>query len=242
MGKMEELEKKLVREKEARVQLEGKVVELERTVVRMREEASVEENCRRSNSRSLSKDSQHSSSKTSRRSSSPLRPGLSGVRGGECSGVRTRGGLNSTRCVKEIVLDENTLMNFRWRSDIPKCFSNFIKKTPMKEVAEKGGYLVFTFNEQDLDCAAMDMISQRNERGSMRPRVKMVRNNGRYSLYSETKLQPVDFLHLEGEVQGGAGSLVTFPTKLQMVEALRDSVVQRKYPNLAISKNSILEK
>ena len=93
----------------------------------------------------------------------------------------------------------------------------------------------------------------------MRPRVKMVRNNGRYSLFSETKLQvptkcsfsnlignfcpqPVDFLHLEGEVQGGGRSLVTFPTKLQMVEALRDPVVQRKYPNLAISKNSILEK
>ena len=31
-------------------------------------------------------------------------------------------------------------------------------------------------------------------------------------------------------------------TKLQMVEALRDPVVQRKYPNLAISKNSIFEK
>ena len=79
--KMEELEKKLVREEEARVQLEGKVVELERTVVRMREDASVEEDCRRSKSRSLSKESQHSSSKISRRSSSPSRPGLSGVRG-----------------------------------------------------------------------------------------------------------------------------------------------------------------
>ena len=91
----------------------------------------------------------------------------------------------------------------------------------------------------------------------MRPRVKMVRNNGRYSLFSETKLQvlvtmqpfelnlypqPVDFLHLEGEVQGGSRSLVSFTTKLQMVEALRDPVVQRKYPNLAISKNSIMEK
>jgi len=240
--KMEELEKKLVREEEARVQLEGKVVELERTVTRMREDAtSVEENCRRSKSRSLSKDSQHSSSKTSRRSSSPSRPGLSGVRGGECAGVRTRGGLNSSRCVKEIVLDESTLLSFRWRSDIPKCVSNFIKKTPMKKVAEKGGYLVFKLSEQDLDCATLDMISQRNERG-MRPRVKMVRNNGRYSLFSETKLQPLDFFHLEGEVQGGTRSLVTFPTKLQMVEALRDPVVQRKYPNLAISKNSILEK
>ena len=91
----------------------------------------------------------------------------------------------------------------------------------------------------------------------MRPRVKMVRNNGRYSLFSETKLQvlvtmqlfesnlypqPVDFLHLEGEVQGGSRSLVTFSSKLQMVQALRDPVVQRKYPNLAISKNSIMEK
>jgi len=219
----------------------GKVAELERTVTRMREDASVEEKCRRSKSRSLSKESQHSSSKTSRRSSSPLRPGLLGVRGGECAGVRTRGGLNSSRCVKDIVLDESTLLSFCWRGDIPKCVSNFIKKTPMK-VAEKGGYLVFTLNDQDLDCATMDMISQRNERGSMRPRVKMVRNNGRYSLFSETKLQPVDFLDLEGEVQGGGRSLVTFPTKLKMVEALRDPVVQRKYPNLAISKNSILEK
>ena len=50
----------------------------------------------------------------------------------------------------------------------------------------------------------------------------------------------MDFLHLHGEVQGR--SLVTFATKLQMVEALRDPVVQRKYPNLAISKNSIFEK
>ena len=31
------------------------------------------------------------------------------------------------------------------------------------QVAEKGGYLVFTMNEQDLDCASMDMISQRLE-------------------------------------------------------------------------------
>ena len=52
--------------------------------------------------------------------------------------------------------------------------------------------------------------------------------------------QPADFFHLQGEVQGR--SLVTFATKLQMVEALRDPVVQRKYPNLAISKNSIFEK
>ena len=52
--------------------------------------------------------------------------------------------------------------------------------------------------------------------------------------------QPVDFFQLQGEVQGR--SLVTFSTKLQMVEALRDPVVQRKYPNIAISKNSIIEK
>ena len=54
--------------------------------------------------------------------------------------------------------------------------------------------------------------------------------------------QGADFLHLQGEVQGRAGQLVTFATKLQMVEALRDPVVQKKYPNLAISKNSIFEK
>ena len=52
--------------------------------------------------------------------------------------------------------------------------------------------------------------------------------------------QPVDLFHLQGEVQGR--SLVTFSTKLQMVEALRDPVVQRKYPNLAISKKTIVEK
>ena len=63
--KLEELEKKVVKEEEARVQLEGKVVELERTVTRMREDGSVEENRRRRKSRSLSKDSQRSSSKTS---------------------------------------------------------------------------------------------------------------------------------------------------------------------------------
>merc|ERR1711874_835235 len=79
--KVEELEKKLVNEEEARVQLEGKVVELERTVIRMREEASVEEKSRRrSKSRSLSKDSRRSSSKTSRRRdhSSTSRPGVRG--------------------------------------------------------------------------------------------------------------------------------------------------------------------
>ena len=54
--------------------------------------------------------------------------------------------------------------------------------------------------------------------------------------------QGADFLHFQGEVQGRAGQLVTFATKLQMVEALRDPVVQKKYPNLAISKNSIFEK
>ena len=50
----------------------------------------------------------------------------------------------------------------------------------------------------------------------------------------------MDLFHLQGEVQGR--SLVTFSTKLHMVEALRDPVVQRKYPNLAISKNTIVEK
>ena len=81
--KLEELEKKVVKEEEARVQLEGKVVELERTVTRMREEASVEENHRRSKSRSLSMDSRRSSSKSSRKSDqrSTSRPGLSTMRG-----------------------------------------------------------------------------------------------------------------------------------------------------------------
>ena len=89
----------------------------------------------------------------------------------------------------------------------------------------------------------------------MQSRVKIVKNCGRYALFSEIKLQvcifasfhsfkfcpqPVDFFHLQGEVQGR--SLVTFSTKLHMVEALRDPVVQRKYPNLAISKNTIVEK
>merc|ERR1712025_1021655 len=121
---MGELEKKLVKEEEARVQLDGKVVELERIVTRMREEASREENCRRkrSKSRSLSKDSRRSSSKTSRRRDqrSTSRSGLSSVRGGECAGVRTRGGLNSSRCVKEISLEESSLLNFPWRYEIPK--------------------------------------------------------------------------------------------------------------------------
>ena len=80
--KVEELEKKVVKEEVARVQLEGKVVELERTVARMGEEANMEENCRRrrSKSRSLSKDSRRSSSKNSRRRSTS-RSGLSSVRG-----------------------------------------------------------------------------------------------------------------------------------------------------------------
>ena len=81
--KIEELEKKLVKEVEARVELEGKVVELDRIVTMMREEASVEANRRRSRSRSLSKDSRRSSSKTSRRRNhrSTSRPSTSGVRG-----------------------------------------------------------------------------------------------------------------------------------------------------------------
>ena len=82
LAKVEELEKKVVKETEARVQLEGKIVELERTVTKMREEASVDENGRRrrSKSRSLSKDSRGSSSKTSQRRyhSSSSRPGVRG--------------------------------------------------------------------------------------------------------------------------------------------------------------------
>ena len=81
--KLEGLEKKMVKEEEARVQLEDKVVELERTVTRMREDGSVEENRRRRKSRSLSKDSQRSSSKTSRKRDqrSTSRPGSSSMRG-----------------------------------------------------------------------------------------------------------------------------------------------------------------
>ena len=97
-------------------------------------------------------------------------------------------------------------------------------------------------------------VNPRIER-SVRSRIKIVKNGGCFALFSETKLQvyflhnfasvnvcpqPVDFLHLQGEVQGR--SLVTFATKLQMVEALRNPVIQRKYPNLAISKNSLVEK
>ena len=85
LAKVEELEKKVVKEEVARVQLEGKVVELERTVARMREEANMEENCRRrrSKSRSLSKDSRCSTSKTpSRRDQrSTSQSGLSSMRG-----------------------------------------------------------------------------------------------------------------------------------------------------------------
>ena len=83
--------------------------------------------------------------------------------GGPCAGVRTRGGLNSSRfvgcrltssvkqllvdirhymnfhcrCSKETYLDENTLLNYRWQSSadqLPKSISNFIKKAPIKEV------------------------------------------------------------------------------------------------------------
>ena len=32
------------------------------------------------------------------------------------------------------------------------------------QVTEKGGYLVFILNEQDLDCTALDMVSQRSEK------------------------------------------------------------------------------
>ena len=86
-------------------------------------------------------------------------PGL----GSACAGVKTRGGLNSSRfvggrltssakhllgdnrhylnfhcrCSKEIYLDENTLLNYRWQSSadqLPKSVSNFIKKAPIKAV------------------------------------------------------------------------------------------------------------
>ena len=92
--------------------------------------------------------------------------------------------------------------------------------------------------------------------------MKMVRSSGRFCLFSEIKLQvlfplieidifqrgiqiemqAVDFLPHEGEVQGSARNLVFFPTKLLMIEALRDPAIQRKYPNLAISKNCLVEK
>ena len=54
--------------------------------------------------------------------------------------------------------------------------------------------------------------------------------------------QAVDFLPYEGEVQGLARNLVFFSTKLLMIETLRDPVIQRKYPSLAISKNCLFEK
>ena len=83
--------------------------------------------------------------------------------GSACAGVRTRGGLNSSRfvggrltssvahllgdirhymnihcrCSKETYLDENTLLNYRWQSSadqLPKSVSNFIKKAPIKAV------------------------------------------------------------------------------------------------------------
>ena len=98
--------------------------------------------------------------------------------------------------------------------------------------------------------------------------MKMVRSSGRFCLFSENKLQvhflligvpfcpvgyfntnfiriysqAVDFLPYEGEVQGSARNLVFFSTKLLMIEALRDPAIQRKYPNLAISKNCLVEK
>ena len=91
--------------------------------------------------------------------------------------------------------------------------------------------------------------------------MKMVRSSGRFCLFSEIKLQvlfrsyllerntsikivmqAVDFLPHEGEVQGSARNLVFFPTKLLMIETLRDPAIQRKYPNLAISKNCLVEK
>ena len=52
----------------------------------------------------------------------------------------------------------------------------------------------------------------------------------------------MDFLPYEGEVQGPARNLVFFSTKLLMIETLRDPVIQRKYPSLAISKNCLFEK
>jgi len=234
--KVKELEKKMVQEAEARVQLEGKVFELEGTVTKMREEATTT-SASRSRPRSLSKEEQFS--KNSRLGGFP-------DLGGVCAGVRTRGGLNSSRCSKETYLDENTLLNYRWQSSpdqLPKSVSNFIKKAPIKEVTEKNGNIVFILNEQDLDFASMDMVSQ-SHRSSIggRARVKMVRSSGRFCLFSETKLQAVDFLPHEGEVQGSARNLVFFPTKLLMIETLRDPAIQRKYPNLAISKNCLVEK
>ena len=84
------------------------------------------------------------------------------------------------------------------------------------QVAEKGGNLVFTLIEQDLDCATMEMISQRYEMGfhngfvveciqatlilrierGARTRVRIVRNNGRFALFSDTKLQVLIILPL----------------------------------------------
>jgi len=230
--KVKELEKKMVQEAEARAKLEGKVFELEGIIIKMREEATTT-SASRSRSRSPSKEDPFS--KSSR---------FGGFPGGACAGVRTRGGLNSSRCSKETYLDENTLLNYRWQSSadqLPKSVSNFIKKAPIKEVTEKNGSLIFTLNEQDLDFASMELVSHRSAIGG-RARVKMVRSSGRFCLFSENKLQAVDFLPYEGEVQGSARNLVFFSTKLLMIEALRDPVIQRKYPSLAISKNCLFEK
>merc|ERR1719209_2823144 len=166
---------KMVQEAEARAKLEGKVFELEGIIIKMREEATAT-SASRSRSRSPSKEDPFS--KSSR---------FGGFPGSACAGVRTRGGLNSSRSSKETYLDENTLLNYRWQSSadqLPKSVSNFLKKAPIKEVTEKNGSLIFTLNEQDLDFASMELVSHRSAIGG-RARVKMVRSSGRFCLFGK---------------------------------------------------------
>ena len=139
----------------------------------------------------------------------------------------------------EVTLDENWLLSLNWRyestSPYNKCLTNFLKKTPMKAISERSGMLVFVVTEHDMERAHGELIAQKagGERGARRARL-----DRRLALHSEDRLRPADFRGFGGEVV--SQGVVIFPSKLQMVEALRDPGLRAKYPNLVISRSSLI--
>lgn len=139
----------------------------------------------------------------------------------------------------ELTLDENWLLSLNWRfestSPYNKCLTNFLKKTPMKAISERSGMLVFVVSEHDMERAHVELIAQKagGERGTRRARL-----DRRLALHSEDRLRPADFRGFGGEAV--SQGCVTFASKVQMVEALRDPALRAKYPNLVISRSSLI--
>jgi hypothetical protein len=138
--RIDELEKNLLEERQARERLVRRVAQLELA-------ATTEEPTAGS--------SQPGSSKQLRRSGRKVRA---------AGGDRSRADSDSSGGL-EVKMDEASLLGLQWRhentSSYILCLSEFLKKTPMKEVAEKEGSLVFTVMEKDMEKSLADLTRPR---------------------------------------------------------------------------------